>query len=51
MKAKITLITLGLHWHWRMHRQSAAERSSRGETVTITHSLGTVEVPVNPSGW
>jgi iron complex transport system substrate-binding protein len=49
MKTKITLFVLGivLALSGCTGNQQQRERAA-GETVTITHSLGTVEIPVNP---
>lgn len=29
-------------------QQSGSEENANNETVTVTHNLGTIEVPVNP---
>ncbi len=49
MKTRITLITLGIALALAGCTGNQQQRDRHvGETVTITHSLGTVEVPVNP---
>lgn len=49
MKSKIILFTLGIALALTGCTGTQQQRDRhQGETVTITHSLGTVEVPVNP---
>ncbi len=49
MKTKITLFVLGIVLALSGCTGNQQQReSAAGETITITHSLGTVEVPVNP---
>ena len=49
MKTRITLITLGIALTLVGCTGNQQQRDRHdGETVTISHSLGTVEVPVNP---
>lgn len=49
MKTRITLFTLGIALALAGCTGNQQQRASHeGETVSITHSLGTVEVPVNP---
>lgn len=49
MKSKIILFTLGIAFALTGCTGNQQQRDRhQGETVTITHSLGTVEVPVNP---
>jgi len=48
MKTKIFLFALGVIIALSGCTGNQQQRETKGETVTVTHTLGTVEVPVNP---